>query len=304
MAVTDLPVADPRAGVAVTFEGAAPIADDLLDRWSLAYIRHAPIALTIRELNRLMAMELLEPPSPRPLRFLDVGCGDGFWWSVRDHRSREVYGIDISASEVAQAARRIRAEVGDVSIARPFPDTTFDVIVGNCSLEHVRDINAALRHLRSAVDADGRLILFVPAVGWAYQGLTQSFLLRHFPRLAMMISGAMNGFFQHWHLYDVQVWTHLLEQNGWHVTGAHGLGGARTGFVFRLFLPIAFLGFLAKKLTGRYPSRLWRFVPDAALAPLRGLLRWSLAQPFVDVRSPHAYEWALTAEPSPPAPHS
>ena len=32
------------------------------------------------------------------------------------------------------------------------------------------------------------------------------------PRVAMALSGALNGFFQHWHLYDEKVWRRLLEQ--------------------------------------------------------------------------------------------
>ena len=265
-----------------------------LAEWANAYLRNAPLSLCLRELNRLIAMELVDEEILSPV--LDVGCGDGFWWTMRSTSGREIYGIDIAPREVAQAAERISAAVGDVSREVPFEPVRFKEIVGNCSLEHVRDIDAALRNLREAAAPDARLVLFVPTPQWAYQGLTQSFLLKRFPRLAMMVSGAINGFFQHWHLYELPVWQRLLAQNRWRVVSAHGLGSARSEFLFRLFRPPAFMEFVVKSVVGVYPSRLLRLVPDRALAPLRDLMTWAVADPLVPVDSPHAYEYVIVAE--------
>ncbi len=266
------------------------------NRWILAYLRHAPVSLCIRELNRLIAAEMLDrellPRSP----VLDVGCGDAFWWTQRDARGRQVYGIDISASEIAQAAERIEAKVADISAVRPFAPTRFRDIVGNCSLEHVRDIDSALRNLREVAASDARFVLFVPTPQWAYQGNIQRWLLSRAPRLAMTLAGAMNGFFQHWHLYDLRVWQRLLERNGWRVVRAHGLGSPRSEFLFRLFLPLSFPEFLAKTLIGVYPSRLLRFIPDVVLSPLRRLVSWALSDPIVSPDAPNAYEYVIVAE--------
>ena len=267
--------------------------DDEIERWVRAYLRHAPLSLTLREINRLIAIEAVAR-GERPV--LDVGCGDGFWWTLRGDDTREVYGIDISAREVAQAKTRIHAELTDVSRERPFPGTEFREIIGNCSLEHVPDIDAALSNLRKAAAPDARLLMFVPTPRWAYQGKLQSWLLRRAPRVAMSLSGAMNGFFQHWHLYDHKVWTRLLAQNGWQVRAAYGLGSARSEFLFRAFMPPAFAEFLAKKLTGFYPSKLARFLPRAALAPAARLVQWAVSDPLVPVDSPTAYEYLLIAE--------
>ena len=269
--------------------------DDEIERWVYAYLRHAPLSLALREINRLIAIEsMASGRSP----VLDVGCGDGFWWTLRDHDRdrREVYGIDISAGEIAQAKRRIHAALGDVSRERPFPDTSFEEIIGNCSLEHVPDIDAALSNLRHAAAPGARLLMFVPTPRWALQGRSQQWLLAHVPRVAMAIAGALNGFFQHWHLYDAKVWTRLLAQNGWRVRAVYGLGSARSEFLFRLFLPPAFVGFLVKKLTGFYPARLARFVPSALLAPQARLVRWAVSDPLVPADSPTAYEYLIVAE--------
>lgn len=269
-----------------------PSAEDI-ERWVYAYLRHAPLSLTLREINRLIAAEAV---ATKRGPVLDVGCGDGFWWTLRDANRRDVYGIDISASEVAQAQHRINAALTDVSAERPFPGTQFEEIIGNCSLEHVPDIDAALRNLRRAAASNARLVMFVPTPRWAYHGRIQSWLLAHAPRVAMSLSGALNGFFQHWHLYDAKVWTRLLAQNGWKVRATYGLGSARSEFLFRLFMPPAFLSFLAKKLTGFYPSRLARYVPDRLLAPAAKLVRWAVSDPLVPADSPTAYEYLIIAD--------
>jgi len=270
--------------------------DDDIERWVRAYLSHAPLSLALREINRLIAIEAVAS-GKGPI--LDVGCGDGFWWTLRHtpgDGDREVYGIDISAGEIAQARTRINAALTDVSRERPFPGTDFEEIIGNCSLEHVPDIDAALLNLRRSAAPHARLLMFVPTPRWAYQGRLQSWLLARSPRLAMTLSGALNGFFQHWHLYDHKVWTRLLAQNGWRVRAAYGLGSARSEYLFRLFLPASFVEFLAKKLTGFYPSKLAQFLPGNLLSPVVRLVKWAVDDPLVQVDSPTAYEYLIVAE--------
>lgn len=273
--------------------------DEEIERWVYAYLRHAPLSLTLREINRLIAIDAVAS-GRGPI--LDVGCGDGFWWTLRIPDRGEVYGIDISAREVAQAKLRINAVLSDVSREQPFPGTEFEEIIGNCSLEHVPDIDGALSNLRRAAAPNARLLMFVPTPRWALQGKAQQWLLKRFPRVAMSVAGALNGFFQHWHLYDAKVWTRLLEQNGWKVRATFGLGSARSEFLFRLFMPPAFGEFLVKKVTGFYPSKLARFVPDALLAPAARLVRWAVTDPLVPADSPTAYEYLIIAEASLPIP--
>lgn len=273
-------------------DGSRAPSDEEILRWALAYLRHAPLSLTLREINRLIALESV---GAQPGPVLDVGCGDGFWWTMRQD-DREIYGIDISAREIAQARTRINADLADVSSERPFPETKFGEVIGNCSLEHVPDIDAALANLRAAAKDDARLLMFVPTPRWAYQGKMQSFLLERAPRVAMALSGALNGFFQHWHLYDHKVWTRLLQTHGWRVREIKGLGSARSELMFRAALPPAFLEFVVKSVTGFYPSKLAALLPDAALAPFAKLVRWAVSDPLVPADSPHAYEYMIIAD--------
>jgi hypothetical protein len=136
--------------------------------------------------------------------------------------------------------------------------------------------------------------MFVPTPRWAFQGRTQSWLLAHAPRVAMTISGALNGFFQHWHLYDAKVWRRLLEQHGWHVETIVGLGSARSEYLFRLFLPPAFVEFVAKRALGRYPSAL-AALPTSATRAMARLVCWAVSEPIVPADSPTAYEYLVVA---------
>ena len=271
-----------------------------MKQYAKRYIKEVPISLAIRELNRLLAFEKIKDEfNLRDLHpILDVGCGDGFWWSLQpEYNPNEIYGIDISEALVKKAREHIHSELCDISLEEPFPTNKFPLIVGNCSLEHVKDIRSALNNMYRAAEKNGsKLILIVPSVDWAYQGYIQNFLLNHFPRLAMAISGALNGFFQHWHLYDASVWSMLLNQTGWEVKNIYGLGNKKSEFLFRLFLPFSFFGFIFKSIFRIYPNKFYHLIPDIIFSPIYKLLGWALKNPIVSVEDKSAYEFIIVAE--------
>jgi SAM-dependent methyltransferase len=283
-------------------ESALSPADAELRSRLLRYIRHAPTPLVIRELNRLLAYEQLRRgsdwPGYRRGAILDVGCGDGFWWTLQDMRGFDLYGVDVSEGEVREARKGMNAELCDVAARTPFAPRRFDQIVANCSLEHVPDIRGALRNLRSAAADDARFILFLPAPGWSYQSRLQRFLLARAPRLAMMWSGAINGFFQHWHLYEPPVWRQILAETGWSVVQCSGLRSDRSEALYRRFLPLSFPSLPWKALFGSYPNRWLERVPDTVLRPWLELVAPSFVDPLVDEADPLAYEWMIVAQPA------
>jgi len=102
------------------------------------YLQHAPVSLTIREVNRIMAFQAYLKEGGR-LHFpvLDAGCGDGFWWKFLKKKEDLVYGIDISASELSYARSRLQAvELCDISASIPFHGKKFETIIG-LSLIHI-----------------------------------------------------------------------------------------------------------------------------------------------------------------------
>jgi SAM-dependent methyltransferase len=223
-----------------------------------SYVEWAPLSLTIREVSRIQTLRLLDQKENifKNDRILDVGCGDGKWWShiIPDELSK-VHGIDISTSEISIANTFISAQCLDITspeFMNQLKFKKFNLIIGNCSLEHVFEIDKALKNINEALETGGTFILLIPTPYWALKGNSIGFLNSLSPRLSMSISGLMNGFFQHWHLYSYKVWTAILTNTGFTVNKAYGLGNKRSEFLFRLGLPTAFISFLVKCVTGKY----------------------------------------------------
>ncbi|MCP4504478.1 MAG: class I SAM-dependent methyltransferase [Deltaproteobacteria bacterium] len=246
-----------------------------------SYWGRVPLSLALREVHRLLALGQLLDDQPDTQSILDVGVGDGFWWqTLKTTRPENVYGIDISDEELRLARTRLPQvanidvsgeNVGDDFAAQGWP-RRFHGIIGNCSLEHVPNLEAALANIYEALEPGGWFVLFVPTPGWAMQGRMQKLLRKRAPRLAMMTSGAINGFFQHWHLMDRPTWTRLLESYGFDVVKVLEMGGQRSEFLYRLGLPPAFAAFLVKEMSGQYPHRLLPKRPIQALT--KRVVRW------------------------------
>ncbi|MCA1592754.1 MAG: class I SAM-dependent methyltransferase [Acidobacteria bacterium] len=100
----------------------------------------------------------------RPGRFLDVGCGLGYFIDgVRKHSDWDVYGVEFGADAVDYAKDKLglnvyQGELADVQ----FPDDFFDYIQIRNVLEHVTSPMTLLRECRRILKADGVFHLFVP----------------------------------------------------------------------------------------------------------------------------------------------
>lgn len=97
-------------------------------------------------------------------RFLDVGCGLGFFVdSIREHAGWEVFGVEYAAPAVDFARDKLGLDVrqGELPDAH-FPDKFFDYIQIRNVLEHVTDPMTLLKECRRILNDDGVLHLFVP----------------------------------------------------------------------------------------------------------------------------------------------
>jgi SAM-dependent methyltransferase len=123
---------------------------------------------------RIEARELLRLARvTRDTRVLEIGCGGGGLVRLLRERGARVVGVDTQASALELArARQDRSgflkpdrstfvRVGEEN-ALPFRADAFDAILGQHVIEHLSDVNAALREWKRALKPGGRLALATP----------------------------------------------------------------------------------------------------------------------------------------------
>jgi SAM-dependent methyltransferase len=126
-----------------------PESDPLKKEWQL---RAASLRRLTAYLNRL----------PRPIRLLDLGCGNG-WFSrhLSSLREVEVLGVDRNPVELSQAARlfsRPNLLFLSADIYRsPFPAEAFDIILLASVAQYFSDLSALVGKLRSMLRPRGQI---------------------------------------------------------------------------------------------------------------------------------------------------
>jgi SAM-dependent methyltransferase len=109
---------------------------------------------------------------PRPVRALEVGCGDGFFTGQLAERGCDAIGIDLSPVGVEAAQKRFpkaRFQVHDLTRPMPFDDGSFDFVWCSEVLEHLFSPLAVLEEIRRVLRPGGRARLTVP-----YHGLLKN----------------------------------------------------------------------------------------------------------------------------------
>ena len=99
-------------------------------------------------------------------RVLDVGCSSGYLAAPLAERGNTIVGIELDP-DAARGAEAYceRVLVGDVeTMALPFPDSSFDVVLCGDLIEHLRDPEAFLVRVRPLLRPGGRLVLTTPNV--------------------------------------------------------------------------------------------------------------------------------------------
>lgn len=266
-----------------------------------SYLRWCPISLVIREMCRVYIFKkmITKHQVAYNAKILDVGCGDARWWKyINENGNYSVTGIDISSPEIAKAKKSINAHELDITNKDNLKNIghDFDLVIGNCSLEHIPNIHLALENISSLLKENGLFIMFVPTPQWAHRGLGQKYLKKISPRFSMAFSGLLNGFFQHWHLYDHEVWKYIIMKNKLEVIEVRGMGTEKLEFLFRLFLPFSFVSFLVKSVTGFYANYFaGKVMPRWIIRKIAERLKPLIEESEVDVNDTGAFEYVIIA---------
>lgn len=215
-----------------------------------AYYTFAPAALAIRECIRLAAVRKLDLAEP----LLDVGCGDGLFAKLA-YPKKQAWGIDINPSEVQRAQRTasyMTLICGNITGVH-LPEGFFGSAIANCSLEHVSDIQGALRNIRGALKPNGQLVLIVPTPNWTHHlAVAEALEAVGLVAVARAYGDALDRVFAHVHLYDTEGWRAQLGQAGFTTEEVQPIVSRATSWAFDLMLYPSLIGYLMRRLTGRW----------------------------------------------------
>jgi SAM-dependent methyltransferase len=96
-------------------------------------------------------------------RVLDIGCGLGAYVRAFSRYTERAYGIDIDAARVEHGVTEgLHGLVAGVGESLPFADGSFDGILLNEVLEHVRNDRETVREALRVLRPGGRIVIFVP----------------------------------------------------------------------------------------------------------------------------------------------
>ena len=169
--------------------------------------------------------------SKRPAgKFLDVGCGLGFYIDgIRKNSKWEVYGVEFAENVVEFAKKELGLNVrqGELTKAN-FPSDYFDYIQIRNVLEHVSEPVELLKECRRIIKYDGILNLAVP------NGLVDSLDLINFYKSERQAALSNMG---HLYFFSKEALLHSFEKAGFSVekSRTYGIrrGLARMGYFTR-----------------------------------------------------------------------
>lgn len=110
-------------------------------------------------------VELVIRYAPSDAKILDLGCGNGISSRLLNQAGFDVVGTDISPLFLEEARNwenpKLRYQVCDV-LELPFDNDSFDVICSNELIEHLPDVETALKEMIRVVRNGGKVVFSGP----------------------------------------------------------------------------------------------------------------------------------------------
>jgi len=102
-------------------------------------------------------------------RVLENGCGVGEYLARLAEEAAFAVGMDIEFPRLVEAKKKNRDLVCAAGEALPFKRNSFDLVLSNEVIEHVRDDQQAIAECTGVLANGGRLVLFCPNRGYPFE---------------------------------------------------------------------------------------------------------------------------------------
>lgn len=199
-----------------------------------------------------------------------MGCGDGLFCSILFSCPVEV-GVDISCDELRGAMRKgVYKDIvaGDLSML-PFKSETFNTAICNSVMEHVIDLEKALKEAYRILLPGGKLIITLPTENYKrflfYPKLLRGLGLKN---LAAQYKELVNTAFRHYHAYTSSHWVRVIENSGFKVLQTIQYLSENAMALNDFYLPFSLISLLNKKIFRRWIFCYLLRIPVAGLLEL------------------------------------
>lgn len=127
-----------------------------------------PTDAPLREAFLLERVAAVRAGVGRPLRVLDIGCGEGRFAAALSRAGVEVVAIDVAEEPLRRLRARhpgLDARLVEPEGSLPLQDASFDVVWAGETIEHVADTSRWFSELRRVLRSGGLALLSTPDHG-------------------------------------------------------------------------------------------------------------------------------------------
>lgn len=216
-------------------------------------LKEGPASWALIRANEIRSLERVKFKHP----ILDVGCGNGLVAKVILSKRGEKFdwGIDLSSREVGYAKKSgcyRKCKVASV-YNLPFDDQQFEMVFSNSVIEHIQDLDKALREISRVLKKRGLLVITVPS----------SFITRYLIEVELLnklrldflanLSGKLfNYSFKHYHLHTSREWRMILKKHSFILESYYYYHTPEMIKVHQLLSILAFPSQVVKVIFGRW----------------------------------------------------
>lgn len=186
--------------------------------------------------SMLFCREKLENP------ILDLGCGDGSFALLTFGKGKIDLGVDLDPKEIAKSKKKKVYKdvlIGDVQDL-PLLSNAFGTVVANSFLEHVPNLDLALKEVNRVLKGGGMFIFTVPNLAerkeWFWAKIFGNFYLEISDKLM-----------HHYPFYNQKAWEYKLKKAGFEIVSCQNYASKKTVRLLDFLVPFG----IPFQLTGK-----------------------------------------------------